>query len=337
MSTALDERTEVTSEELELVKRTVANGATDAELKLYLHYCARQGVHPLDRLIHFTKREGKYTPITSIDFMRTRAADTGEYAGSDDAVFGNHTQSHPDSASVTVWRLVQGQRCPFTATARWAEYCPDHGPSGKADRMWKRMPHTMLAKCAEALALRKGFPRQLAGLYAREEMDQAGEPSGYSVTPQGQGAPPTLALPAGTPSAPNGAETSGRLLSHGYEANQHGEELPVDGQVYIARVDITDTRNANVKRATVTLSDGRQFNTIKTQLQSLCEQLCAEAAPVVVGEGDFKVTKWGNDLLAIHRADAVQAPAEDVPPLTDEDIPFGWLLPFVAAVGGYLA
>jgi hypothetical protein len=94
MTTALAERLPasiaapaVTAEQVELIKRTVASGATADELKLYLYDCARQGVHPLDKLIHFTKRGGKYTPITSIDFMRTRAADTGEYAGSDDATF----------------------------------------------------------------------------------------------------------------------------------------------------------------------------------------------------------------------------------------------------------
>lgn len=158
----------VTPEQLDLVKRTVANGATADELKLYLYDCQRQGVHPLDKLIHYTKRSGKYTPITSIDFMRTRAADTGEYAGSDDAVFTPKFEDVPVEATVTVWRLVQGQKCAFTATARWSEYKPEQN-----DFMWKRMPHTMLAKCAEALALRKGFPRQLAGLYAKEEMDQA--------------------------------------------------------------------------------------------------------------------------------------------------------------------
>lgn len=174
----------VTTDQLELVKKTIAPDATADELKLYLYDCARQGVHPLDRLIHFTKRNGKYTPITSIDFMRIRAADTGEYAGSDDAVFEPHwtdiaagkRAEYPAAATITVWRLVQGQRCSFTATARWGEYKPE-----KNDFMWRKMPHTMLAKCAEALALRKGFPKQLAGLYAKEEMDQAGPTSTPTV------------------------------------------------------------------------------------------------------------------------------------------------------------
>jgi len=161
----------ITADQLELIKQTIARDATPEELKLFLYDCARQGVHPLDHLLHFTKRGGKYTPISSIDFMRGRAAATGQCAGIDDALFAGAPKSPQFTATVTVWRLVDGQRCAFTATARWAEYKPE-----SHDFMWTRMPYTMLGKCAEALALRKGFPQQLAGLYAREELDQADVP-----------------------------------------------------------------------------------------------------------------------------------------------------------------
>ncbi len=78
----------VTTEQVALIKTTIAKDATDTELQLFFFYdCRRQGVHPLDKLIHFTKRGGKYTPITSIDFMRQRAAQTGECGGIDDAIF----------------------------------------------------------------------------------------------------------------------------------------------------------------------------------------------------------------------------------------------------------
>jgi phage recombination protein Bet len=169
---------EVTPEQLALVKNTVAFGATAEELQLYLYDCKRQGVHPLDKMIYFTKRgkTGKYTPVTSIDFMRTRAADSGEYAGSDDPVFVGEPAGAGFQATATVWRMVQGTRCPFVATARWSEYKPDKGQSGVADAMWLRMPHSQLGKCAEALALRKAFPKQTAKMYEFAEMDQAGEP-----------------------------------------------------------------------------------------------------------------------------------------------------------------
>src|SRR6187431_1396021 len=157
----------VPGEQLALIKRTIAKDATDDELALFIHDCARQGVHPLDKLIHFTKRKGKYTPITSIDFLRIRAGDSGECVGSDDAVFTGTPLTASFEARVTVYRLVQGQRGAFSATARWTEYKPDE------DFMWKKMPHVMMAKCAEALALRKAFPKQLAGLYVKEEIEQA--------------------------------------------------------------------------------------------------------------------------------------------------------------------
>ena len=165
----------LTSSEIDLIKRTVAQGATDDELKLFLYDCRRQGVHPLDKMIHFSKRGGKYTPITSIDHMRSRADETGAYAGSDEPAYDIDDESDklPRWSRVTVWKIVQGVRCPFTATARWSEYAP----RGNEGFMWQKMPRLMLGKCAEALALRKAFPKQLHGIYERAEMMQAQEPA----------------------------------------------------------------------------------------------------------------------------------------------------------------
>jgi hypothetical protein len=113
---------------------------------------------------------------TSIDGYRLIADRTGLYAGSDDPVYSKEadTWDHPSKASVTVWKLVGGQRCPFTASARWSEYCPK---DDKDSFMWKKMPYLMLGKCAEALALRKGFPAELSGIYTDDEMQQANQGS----------------------------------------------------------------------------------------------------------------------------------------------------------------
>jgi hypothetical protein len=78
----------------------------------------------------------------------------------------------PYKASVTVYKMVSGQRCAFSASALWDEYC-QLAKDGKPTVMWQKMPYLMLAKCAEALALRKAFPAELSGVYTHEEMMQA--------------------------------------------------------------------------------------------------------------------------------------------------------------------
>lgn len=165
-----------TQSQLDLLKSTIASGLTDDEFRLFVAVCERTGLDPLTRQCYAVKRWSSreqrdlMTIQVSIDGYRALAHRTGRCAGIDDAVFtGTVDGKFPEAASVTVWRLVGGQRCPFTASARWVEYCPEE----RLAAMWRKMPAVMLGKVAEALALRKAFPAELAGTYTDVEMAQA--------------------------------------------------------------------------------------------------------------------------------------------------------------------
>jgi len=153
---------------VELIKKTVAPGLKDNELQLFLYTAQRFGLDPLARQIYAIKRGDRMTIQTGIDGFRVVANRNG-LAGIDDAIFDDESNAHPNKATVTVHRWMNGQRIPFTASARWSEYTVDNSP------IWKKMPYAMLAKCAESLSLRKGFPAELSGVYTDEEMMQAGD------------------------------------------------------------------------------------------------------------------------------------------------------------------
>jgi len=160
----------ITPDQVDLIKSQIAVGATDDELKLFLHVADKSGLDPLSKQIYFIKRSGKMTIQTAIDGFRAIADRTGQYIGSSDPVF-EEISNNPVKATVTVNKVVAGVVGNFTATARWSEYYPGDAQGF----MWNKMPHTMLGKCAEALALRKAFPAQLSGLYTGDEMAQAGD------------------------------------------------------------------------------------------------------------------------------------------------------------------
>ncbi len=163
-------------ETIDLIKQTVAIGVSDVELQLFLYTARRTGLDPLARQIYAIKRKTRdgYKMViqTGIDGYRVIAHRTGQCAGIDDPTFTEDGNVHPVAAHVTVWRMVQGVRCPFSATARWKEYAP----SGNDAWMWDKMPYNQNGKCAEALALRKAFPAELSGLYTDDEMAQADNP-----------------------------------------------------------------------------------------------------------------------------------------------------------------
>jgi len=191
LPTKADNTPTFSKEKVELIKRTVAKGATDDELQIFMHQAKKTGLDPLAKQIYFQKYKTKEGPrmsiITGIDGYRLVAHRTGTYAGVDPTKFeGEKFEGEvnvPVVATVTVYKIVQGHRCPFTASARWDQYYP----GGKLAFMWRKMPHLMLEKCAEALALRKAFPAELSGVYTAEEMHQADQPaSGARHTVQGE-------------------------------------------------------------------------------------------------------------------------------------------------------
>lgn len=155
----------------------------DEDLLLFLYTCKRTGLDPLTRQIfavfrwNSAQQREVMTMQTGIDGMRLVAQRSGNYAGQEDIVytpFDEHTPN-PVKATCTVYKMIEGARVPFVASARWGEYVQTD-KYGKALSLWAKMPYLMLGKCAEALALRKAFPNELSGLYSEEEMTQANNP-----------------------------------------------------------------------------------------------------------------------------------------------------------------
>ena len=182
-------------EQIALIKSQIAPKATDSELQLFLYQAKRTGLDPLTRQIYAIHRAckeningawvwvNKMSIQTSIDGFRVIAERSGDYAGQDEPIF-TEEGAKLISCKVTVYRFRNDVRYPAAVgVAYWSEYVQtdkENNPSG----LWKKMPHTMLAKVAEALALRKAYPQDLSGLYTSDEMNQADEIKTDSAEPK---------------------------------------------------------------------------------------------------------------------------------------------------------
>lgn len=169
---------EWTQEYKQLVKDTYCKGASDMEAKLFLNACQRTGLEP-GKQIYAVKRwdSGLKREVmsvqTGIDGYRLIAERTGCYAPGREPTYSYDKDTKLVSATAYVKKLTKdGTWHEVSATAFYEEYV-QKTKEGLPTKFWKQMPHGQLAKCAEALALRRAFPSELSGLYTQDEMAQA--------------------------------------------------------------------------------------------------------------------------------------------------------------------
>jgi hypothetical protein len=140
-------------------------------LNLLEDVCKRTSLDWKTRQVYLIERGGRWQVNLSIDGFRSLAATDPQYAGQE----GPFWVTAPDGAWTDIppegnvyASKVGVKRRDGTITwgvAKFKDYA--------AGAMWSKFPSTMIAKCAEMLALRKACPYLFSGLYGTEEMDQA--------------------------------------------------------------------------------------------------------------------------------------------------------------------
>lgn len=178
------------AEDVETIRGMVANGLSDSELRVFLARCEHTGLDPLagqivaiKRWDARQKREVMAIQVT-IDGLRSKAQETGEYDGQDPPQWCGTDgkwrdvwldERPPAAARVSVYRRGLGR--PIIGIATFNGYCQySVDPQSKQRRpasRWATDPSGMLAKCAEAMAFRKAFPQQTAWA-ARERLEVEG-------------------------------------------------------------------------------------------------------------------------------------------------------------------
>lgn len=176
-----------TEDEKALIQRTMMQGASKDDVALFVATCERTGLDPFARQIMPSSRNVKkddkwitvWTWLVTIDGLRKIAVDSGDYEGQEGPWWCGKdgtwkeiwTEDKPCfAAKVLVHR--RGFRQGLSGIAKYDSYV-QRKKDGQPNNVWANLGDHMTAKCAEALALRRAYPNEMAGLYTTDEMEQA--------------------------------------------------------------------------------------------------------------------------------------------------------------------
>ena len=164
-------------EQVAVIKNTVAKGATDDELKMFLHLSQTYGLDPFAKELWFIKMDRTPTIITSRDGYLKIANRDPHFEGMEadvvysgdsfrktkdgiDHVYGAKDRGQPIGAYCMVYR--NDRKIPTYVYAPFKDY----NKGGN----WTKYPHAMILKVAEAQALKRAF--SISGLVTREELEE---------------------------------------------------------------------------------------------------------------------------------------------------------------------
>lgn len=186
---------------IELIKKTVAKGATDDELAMFLHLANKYNLDPLAKEIWFIKRVKKVKIGNTWDYPRLANGEI-DYSNAETVIMTSRdgylkaAQADPNFEGLQAFAVREGdefeidaenfkvrhvfgtktkrgrilgawaaayhkQRRPVIVYADFEEYNAD-------SPVWKQYPSAMIVKVAEVMALRRQF--HISGLVAKEEM-----------------------------------------------------------------------------------------------------------------------------------------------------------------------
>lgn len=168
-----------------VLRSSLYPGASDDSIRLVMTYCQRAGFDVMLKPVHIVpmwdRGSGSMRDVVmpGIGLYRTIAARSGcagvsepEFGPDKTEAIGGKSVTYPTWCKVTVSRrLPTGEIAEFTAKEFWLENYAMQGGKEKSvapNAMWLKRPFAQLAKCAEAQALRKGFPEVGAAPTAEE-------------------------------------------------------------------------------------------------------------------------------------------------------------------------